>query len=306
MNIVLTGATGFIGRSLARRLAARGDTVTALTRNVEQARSHLPKEITVFEWRPPAPSPGWAKIVAESDAVVNLAGEPIADRRWSAAQKAKIHQSRVDATAAIVSAMGESSQRQPVLVNGSAIGYYGPRGSDEITETTGPGDDFLAGVVVAWEAAALAAEAHGARVVLIRTGLVLGTDGGALPRLLLPFKLFSGGLVGPAHQWVSWVHIDDELELIVTALDNQAFSGPINATAPNPVTMREFSRAIGAVLHRPVWAPGLPVAMKLVLGERTEVVFASQRVLPMRAEDLGFQFAHPVIGEALTSLLARG
>lgn len=304
MRIVLTGATGFIGRSLTDVLVARGDTVTALTRNPTRAKTILPSAVTSMYWSTEGDAGSWKNAISEADAVINLAGEPVAGKRWSVEQKAKIRDSRVRSTELLVEAMKQAPTRPKVIINGSAIGYYGSREDETLTEDSPPGDDFLAGVVKLWEHAALDARDLGVRVVLIRTGIVLGTSGGALPQMLLPFKLFSGGVMGPNNQWVSWIHVDDEIGLIIHMLDHVEASGPINATAPEPVTMNTFSHAVGKALHRPVWAPGLPKLMRLVLGERAEAVFASQRVQPKRAQELGYRFSYRDVNGALQSLLS--
>lgn len=305
MKVVITGATGFIGRHLTRRLIGRGDSVTALTRSPEQARSKLEPGAEAVSWHPPQADEGLIRTIGEADAIVNLAGEPVADKRWTAQQKERIQNSRIYATTAIVDAIRNSAGRPQVLVNGSAVGFYGSRGAELLTESSAAGGDFLAGVVVAWEAAARQAEQLGVRTVFVRTGIVLGTDGGALPRLLLPFKLYSGGIMGNTDQWVSWIHIDDEVGLIIAAIDGQFASGPVNATAPNPMLMPQFSRAIGKALDRPTWVPGLPVLLKLAMGERSDVVLASQRVEPHRAEEAGYKFAHTEADQALRSLLRK-
>jgi uncharacterized protein (TIGR01777 family) len=303
VDVVVTGATGFIGRSLTKALLARGNSVVALTRNPERARDHVPSGAGIVGWENGRSDREWARRVAAADAIVNLTGEPIADKRWTSEQKRKILDSRVKATEAIVDACRDAGG-SGVLVNGSAIGFYGAHGDEEVTEVSARGHDFLSDVVVAWEDAATRATATGRRVVLLRTGIVLGTDGGALPKLLLPFRLFAGGVMGPSDQWMSWIHIDDQIGIILHVIDNPTASGPINATAPNPVTMKLFSHAIGRALYRPVWAPGIPIAMRMVLGERAEVVFASQNVHPGRALEYGYEFKFDDVTLALGALLS--
>lgn len=304
MRVVIAGASGFIGRALVTSLLERGDKIFVLTRRSEKAASILPNGVTILDWSPPLIDEAWAGEVGQADAVVNLAGEPIAEKKWTDRQKERILASRVDSTNAVVEALGSFTQRPSVLVNGSAIGYYGSRGDIPLAETSEAGDDFLAGVCRQWETAAERATELGLRVVRVRTGIVLGRDGGALPRLALPFKLFGGGLMGPRKQWVSWVHLDDEVGIIKLALDSPQATGSINSVSPSPVTMEGLSHAIGHVLHRPVWAPGLPTVMRIALGERSEVVFASQKVAPERAEQLGYRFRYPKLEEALSSALS--
>ena len=304
MEIVVTGATGFIGRELVARLLARGDSVVALARDPEKARGRLLEKVEIMAWSPDEPNGEWAARVAGVNAVVNLAGEPVADKRWTSSQKERILGSRLNSTRAVVDAFKGASRPGRVLVNGSAIGYYGPRGDETLTEESASGGDFLACVVVRWEEQAARAQEQGVRVVLIRTGIVLGTTGGTLPKLMLPFKLFAGGVMGPAGQWVSWIHIDDEIGLILKSLDDASISGPVNATGPIPVPMAELSRAIGRALKRPVWAPCIPLAMKLALGERSQVLFASQRVEPQVALTAGYKFLYQDVDIALAALVS--
>jgi uncharacterized protein (TIGR01777 family) len=208
-------------------------------------------------------------------------------------------------TEAVAAAIERADPRPSVLVSGSAIGYYGSRGNETLTETSAPGSDFLAEVITAWEGAALAVERLGVRVVLLRTGLVLGRDDGALPELVMPFRLLTGGTMGSPKQWVSWIDVEDEVGVIIDALTNPDLRGPINATAPNPVTMDRFSRQLGRVLRRPDWFPLMPLVFRLTLGERSDVLLASQRVIPAALERAGYQFKHTDSAEALKSLLQR-
>ncbi|HZT96022.1 MAG TPA: TIGR01777 family oxidoreductase [Chloroflexota bacterium] len=300
MKITVTGATGFIGRHLVTALVDRGDEVIALSRRPDRAESALPPSVTTAGWAPPLVEPGWLTLIDGSDAVVNLAGESVGDRRWTAEEMERIASSRRDVTNAIVAAIGQAAKRPDVMVQASAIGYYGPRGSERLDEESPPGSDFLARVEADAEAAAARAEELGLRVVYLRTGIVLGLDGGALPRMAMPFKLFAGGVMGPPDQMISWIHIDDEVGLILFALDGE-LSGPVNATAPGSVSMAEFSSALGAALRRPVWVPALPVLMKLALGKRAEAVFASIDVVPKRALEHGYQFKYTQLSEALAA-----
>jgi hypothetical protein len=305
LKVTVTGATGFIGQALVPRLLARGDTVVAVSRNPTNAHAKLAGDITVIPWSPVSSGPSLVERLSESDAIVNLAGEPLADKRWTAEEKDRILRSRVDAGNAIVGALRAASPRPKVLVNASAIGYYGPRGAERLVESSPPGHDFLADVVKQWESSVAPAAEIGVRLVLLRTGFpVLGSSGGALPRFAMPFKFFGGGVLGRRDQWVSWIHIDDEVELILFALDSEVVSGPVNATAPNPVTMADFSAGIGRALNRPVWVPAVPTVLRLIMGERVEPLFSSQRVFPDRALGLGFQFKYVNANQALESLLA--
>jgi uncharacterized protein (TIGR01777 family) len=304
MKVIVTGATGFIGEALVEALLSRGDEIIALTRSPGGALHRLPAAVQTLEWHPPAPGP-WMEAFNGSDAVINLSGESVARKRWTAEEKEEILSSRVDATNAVVAAIESASPRPSVLVNASAIGYYGPQGDRELTESSPNGEDFLAYVVREWEAAGKKVEPLGVRLVLVRTGIVLGTEGGALPPMVLPFRFYAGGTMGRPDQWISWIHLDDEIALICFALDHENVHGPINLTAPKPVTMDIFSRQIGQAINRPSWVPMLHLPMTLALGrERAEAIMSSQRVLPRAAEAFGYQFRHTDSGEALRSLLS--
>jgi len=245
-----------------------------------------------------------AEILASADAIVNLAGEPI-DQRWTEAAKKRIYDSRVDGTRRLVKALVTQSRRPPVLVSASAVGYYGSRGDQTLTESSSPGSDFLARVVVDWEDAAQSAESLGVRVIRLRLGMVLG-HGGALAKLLTPFRLGVGGRLASGRQWMSWIHIDDAVNLILFAISYSAIKGAVNATAPQPVTNQEFTDRLAAVLHRPAIFPVPGFALKLLFGEMSEVLLASQRVLPTVAKSAGFSFRYPDLPTALGNLLSKG
>lgn len=304
MKVIVTGATGFIGRALVEALLERGDEVVALTRDVPKGKEALGPRVTVLEWRPPALGP-WTQALEGADAVVNLAGAPVAPfpKRWNERYKALIRSSRVDATTAVVEAMGLADARPRVLVNASGMDYYGSPGEGVLTEESPTGNTFLASVVRDWEAAARRAEDMGVRVVLLRTSIVLGKTGGSLPLMALPFRFFVGGTPGRADQWVSWIHIDDEVRFILFALDHDEIRGPYNLAAPNPVPMKTFAGGIGRALHRPSWFPAPPFLLKLALGEQAEVILSSIRVLPARAQDAGFQFRYTDSDTALRAAL---
>jgi uncharacterized protein (TIGR01777 family) len=250
----------------------------------------------------------WAEQVTDCEAVVNLAGESVFGRRWNEEYKARLRDSRVRTTENVVQAL----TRKPttaggaprVLVNASAIGYYGPHGGEEVTEETPPGDDTLARLCVDWEQAARGVEAAGVRVVLIRIGVVLDKEGGALRQMLMPFKLGLGGPAGSGRQWVSWIHHQDLVGILTLALDKVEAHGPINGTAPNPRTNKEFSRALGRALHRPSFMPVPAFALRLRFGQVAEILTTGQRVLPQRAQALGYRFRFPEIDEALRDVLA--
>jgi uncharacterized protein (TIGR01777 family) len=302
MKVIVTGGTGLIGSALTHSLVRRGDSVVALTRNAATARKALGPDVEVLEWNPPQPGP-WANAFRGADGVVNLAGEPIEAKRWSRSQKDRMWGSRISSTQAVLDAIAATGIPPRVLVNGSAIGYYGSRGSTVLTEDSPPGSDFLARLVLAWENTARPVESMGVRLALVRTGVVLGRAGGALPLFVLPFRFFAGGTPGRPDAWLSWIHLDDEVGAIIHALDDERVQGPFNATAPNPVTFEILSRQIGEILRRPTWVPMMSTAIKLGLGELGESVMASQRVLPKVLERTGYSFAYTDSAEALRSLL---
>jgi hypothetical protein len=279
MNIAITGASGFIGQHLASRLTTDGHTVLAVSTRT-------------------APPPGKFE---GCDAVIHLAGEPVA-QRWTPAARERIRASRVEGTRALVNALRVEPPK--VLVSGSAVGYYGSRGDEVLKEDSPPGLDFLAEIATAWEREAQAAEAFGVRVVRLRTGVVLGPGGGALKRMLLPFRLGIGGRIGDGKQWMPWIHMDDLTSLIVFALMTPAFSGPLNAGAPNPVTNADFTRELARALHRPAIFPVPRLALKLLFGEMAEIIYASQRMVPEAALRAGFRFKFPEIGPALRDVLS--
>lgn len=306
MRIFATGATGLVGPRLVERLLARGDQVVVLTRRPELARTKWGERVAVVAGDPNEPGP-WQDAIADCDAVVHLAGEGIFNRRWNATFKERLRTSRLQGTANVVAALARhprtSAGTPKVLASASAIGYYGPHGDEELTEATPPGDDFLARLCVEWERAARAATDHGVRVVLLRFGIILDPSGGALAKLLTPFKLFVGGPVGSGRQVMSWIHGDDVVGLILFALDTAAANGPLNVTAPAPVTNRQFGHALGRVLHRPSFLPTPAFALRLMLGESAHIVTTGQRVLPRQAQELGYRFQFAQLDAALRDLL---
>lgn len=304
MHVIVTGATGFIGRSLCAALAAARHRYTALTRDPGRAEGRLPRGARILAWDPNQGG-DWQEAVAEADAVVNLAGEPIAGRRWSSEYKQRLRSSRLDATRAIVDALKVSERPDLVLINASAVGYYGDRGSQTVTEQTPPGQDFLAKLCVDWEAEARGAEGHGVRVVLPRMGIILGEGGGALERMVPVFRWFAGGPLGSGRQWVPWIHLDDVVRMMIWALENPAVKGPVNFTAPTPVTMREFAAALGRALRRPAFAPVPGFALRLMVGEMAEALLTSQRAIPEVAQRLGYQWKYPLLEPALRAILSK-
>jgi uncharacterized protein (TIGR01777 family) len=305
MRVFVTGGTGLVGRRLVKRLTERGDQPVILSRRYAQARDLFPG-CTVVEGDP-TQGGDWMDAVIDCDAVIHLAGENVFARRWNEDFKRRLFDSRVRSSGQVVEALRRRPQRgdgrPKVLVNASAIGYYGPHGDEELTEDGPPGSDFLAGLCVEWEKAARRAEEAGVRVAMVRVGVVLDKEGGALAKLLTPFKLFAGGPVGSGRQWMSWIHHADLVGLFLLALDRDEARGPLNGTAPNPVTNRDFSKALGRALHRPsfMWTPG--AVLRLGLGEVADVVVTGQRVLPKRALGLGYSFQYPTLKPALAQIL---
>lgn len=300
MKIAVTGATGLIGSRLVAALLERGDHVTVLSRDAAAAERALPG-VEARAWDA-AGEPAPADALAGRDAVIHLAGAPVA-QRWSDDAKRAIRASRERGTANLVAGLGDASPRPAALVSASAVGYYGPHGDEEIDEQDPPGSDFLAGVCVTWEREAQAAAALGLRVVTVRTGVVLAAGGGALAKMLPPFKAGVGGPVAGGRQWMPWIHLDDVVGIYLAALDETDWSGPVNACAPTPVTNRDFSKALGRALHRPAVAPVPALAIKALYGEMSIIVTTGQRAVPRRTLELGYAFEHPDLDEALRSAL---
>lgn len=298
MKALITGATGFIGRRLVKQL----DRPVILSRDPEQARRAL-GNVEAYGWQPEAGPPP-AAAFAGVEAVFNLAGESIAEGLWTESRKRRIRDSRILGTRHLVAALAQLAERPRVLVSASAIGYYGSRGDEVIDESAGAGQDFLAELCRDWEAEAARATAAGVRVATPRIGIVLEQDGGALAKMLLPFKLCLGGSLGNGRQWMSWVHLDDLVALLLHAARTEAVQGPINAVAPIPVTNREFTTTLAGVLGRPALIPAPAFALKLVLGELSEVLLGSQRVQPKVAEQTGYRFRYANLKGALQAIIA--
>jgi uncharacterized protein len=303
MRVVITGATGTIGAALASALDARGDVVVALSRDADRGRRALSANAEVYAWPDPLGTPAPVDALRGADAVVHLLGEPVA-QRWTEASKRRIRESRVLATRNLVTALNglADGERPNVLVSQSATGYYGPQGDEPLDENAPAGSDFLAEVVVAWEYEARQAAAR-MRVAMTRTGVVLSPSGGALAKMLPFFKLGIGGPVAGGRQYVPWVHLDDVVGVLLCAVDNDHASGPINVTAPNPVTNAQLSTVLGRVLHRPAVLPVPGFAVKLLYGEMAEIVTTGQRARPAQLQQLGYRFAHPELEEALRDVL---
>jgi uncharacterized protein (TIGR01777 family) len=303
MKIVIAGGTGFLGRPLSTALAHDGHDVVVLTR---RSLAPVPPGTRAVAWDPQAPTGSWVSEVGDADAVVNLTGEPIADHRWTRAQKIRIEKSRVEATARLVTAIRDAARPPSVLVSGSGVGFYGPRGSEIVTEETPAGGDFLAQVCQRWEAEAGLARSAQTRVVCIRTGLVLDRDGGALPKMLPPFRFGAGGPLGDGQQYWPWIHLKDWVDLARTVLVTPAAAGAFNASAPAPVTNAEFAAELGRALHRPAFMPAPGFALRLLLGEMaTALLLSGQRAVPAKAERLGFRFTYPTLAGALGAIFPQ-
>jgi uncharacterized protein (TIGR01777 family) len=301
MKILITGATGLIGRSICRSLVNEGHQVVALSRRQPAAMDLA--GVIPFHWAPTVESPpaeAWEGV----DAVIHLAGEPVASR-WTEEQKRRIRDSRVEGSRNLVAGMSAAPRPPKVLVSASAVGFYGDRGDEILDESSAPGSGFLSQVCLDWEAEALRAHELGARVALVRIGVALSPSGGALEKMLLPFKLGMGGRLGDGKQWFPWIHIDDIAGIFLHALTSPAVDRPINGVAPEVVTNQEFTRELAAALNRPVFFPVPKFALRALMGEMAEVVTASQRVVPQVALDTGYQFKHPTLRPALESLLKR-
>jgi uncharacterized protein len=299
MKIAITGASGFIGSLLADHLWNQRHHLFLLSRNPPRET-----DVTKQEWVAwnPSTAGGWEQALDGVDGIFNLAGEPIAAKRWTDAQKETIKSSRVQSTRALVNAIAQAKDKPKFLINASAVGYYGARGDETTTEDTGPGNDYLSRVCVAWEEEARKADAYGVRVVLVRTGIVLDKGKGALAKMVPPFKFFAGGPLGSGNQWMPWIHIEDEIGLLLFLMGNQTARGPFNATAPNPVIMAEFGKTLGNVLNRPSWATVPGGVLTLLLGEMAEMLLNGQRAVPQAALKLGYEFKYPTLLPALQSL----
>jgi uncharacterized protein (TIGR01777 family) len=316
MKIVIAGGTGFLGGPLAEGYAEEGHDVRVLTRGLPPGESrHDPGTgvpgVTRVGWRPngpPSPQGGSGEpagylvdVVNGADAVVNLAGESIAGGRWTPQRKALLRDSRILATKSLAAAINAAKAPPRVFVSGSAVGYYGPSGEESTTEDSAAGDDFLAHLCIDWEREARRAEASGTRIALLRTGIVLERSGGALAKMIAPFKLFAGGPIGSGRQYMSWIHRLDWLEMVRWIIETPQVAGPINATAPHPVTNRHFARALGRAAP-PSLVPAPGFALKLALGEFANSLLTGQRVLPARAQALAFHFRYPEIEQAFRGI----
>lgn len=302
MRTIITGGSGLIGRALAAELATAEHEVILLSRTPGRVGG-LPAGVRAVGWDGRT-AEGWQDLADGATAIVNLAGESIAAGRWTAARKQRIADSRHQAGAAVVQAVAGATTSPQVIIQASAVGYYGPRGDETITEDSAPGDDFLAQVSVPWETSTEEVERLGVRRAIIRTGIVLSRDGGALPQMMLPFRLFAGGPLGSGRQGFPWIHLADEVSVIRWLIEREAASGPFNLAAPETLTNAEFGRVLGRVMRRPSFMPTPGFALRLVLGELSTLLLDGQRQVPQRLLDLGFTFRFPTAEAALRDLLA--
>ncbi len=303
MTVIIAGATGFIGRALSRRLLETGHEVVALSRHRNKAREVLGEGVTVAEWNGVS-TEEWEKYVDGAHAIVNLAGENISTGRWTEAKKQRILQSRLDAGRAVVEAVEKAGKKPRVVIQSSGIGYYGSTSDEIVDESSPPGDGFLVEVAERWENSTKQVESSGTRHAIIRTGVVLGSDGGALPRLLTPFRLFVGGPLGSGKQWLPWIHLEDEVKAIRFLMEREDLSGQFNLCTPEPVTMKDFCQILGRVLKRPSWFPVPSLLLRLMFGQMAdEVLLTGQRAIPKRLLDAGFEFQFPHAEPALRDLL---
>jgi uncharacterized protein (TIGR01777 family) len=311
MRIVIAGGTGFLGSPLAEGYAEEGHDVRVLTRELQDGESRHDSGtgvpgVTRVGWRPDRQTGAWASVLDGADAVVNLAGAGIGERRWTPQRKALIHDSRIIPTRSLAAAITSAMVRPPVFISASGVGYYGAANGEPKTEPSPAGDDFLAQLCEAWEAEAARAGSSATRVVLIRSGVVLERSGGALAQMMMPFRFFAGGPMGSGRQYVSWIHRIDWIEMVRWIVDTPAVAGPVNLTAPVPVTQRQFARALGRAMRRPALVPAPAFALKLILGEMAgPLVLGGQRAIPQCALSHGFHFRYPEIDLAFRGMFGE-
>ena len=298
MKVVVTGATGFVGQVIVKKLLASGHEVVVLTRNIAKGAILLGNDCKYFQWNDSNSLPP-LEALEGSDGVINLMGETIS-KRWDDQQKKKIYHSRIDSTRRLVEAIEKLNKKPKVFVSTSAVGVYGNRDSEEITETSSVANDFLANVCKDWENEANKAKNHGMRVVIVRVGVVLGKGSAALSKMLPVFKLGAGGPVGSGKQYMSWIHVEDLASIFVEALNDNTYQGVYNGTSPNPATNKDFGHTLGKVLHRPAFAPAPAFMMKLMFGEMSQILLEGQKVLPKKLREKNFRFRYPTLEMALT------
>ncbi|MBX2989920.1 MAG: TIGR01777 family oxidoreductase [Bacteroidetes bacterium] len=303
MKIVIAGGTGFIGRNVMEHFAASSHSVVLLSRNPAAVKVPQWPNVHVVKWDGRTAG-AWYSEIEGADAIVNLAGESIGGKRWTSNQKQKILESRINATRALIESVNRAKKKPPVLINGSAVGYYGPVESDDVTESHARGNGFLADVCEAWERVALSAQQYGTRVVLLRTAVVIGGGSVALEKLSLPFKLYVGGPIGSGRQWFPWIHVNDVMRAIQFAIESESISGPLNLAAPEPSTMKQFCRALGKAMQRPSWAPVPGFILKIALGEMSSMILTGQKVVPSKLLQHGYSFIFPKLDGALGDIFS--
>jgi uncharacterized protein len=306
MKIAITGATGFVGSRLVKKLKNNGHQLLIFTRNANRAKQLYPASrfpnLEIISYQP-IESGDWQKAVSGCDGVVNLAGETIA-KRWTSKNRKAILESRQLGTRKIVEAIAQAETKSSVLVNASAVGYYGTSEIDIFDEDSDPGDDFLSQVCQVWEKEANEVKQAGVRLVILRMGIVLG-NGGALAKIIPPFKLFVGGPLGEGHQWFSWIHLDDLVDLIIESLERNDVEGAFNATSPHPVRMSKLCETLGEIMNRPSWLPVPDFVLEFLLGDASKVVLEGQQVLPQKTKSIGFEYQYPNLKKALMDILSR-
>jgi uncharacterized protein (TIGR01777 family) len=298
MKVLVTGATGFVGKRVVKQLLDQGDEVVVLTRNIAKGALELGKRCQYHLWSDTNSLPPEEAFVGV-EGIINLMGEGIADKRWSDEQKKKIYDSRIVATSQLIERIKTLSQKPKALISSSAVGIYGNRGNEEISEDSSTVDDFLGKVCKDWEASAKKAQELGLRVAIIRTGVVIGKDGGALKKMLPIFKLGGGGPVGSGKQFMSWIHVDDIAGMFVLGVKDSSIQGVYNGTSPYPATSKDFAKELGKALHRPAFAPAPGFALKLVFGEMSQVLLDGQKVMPVKFKEKKFRFRYPTLEMAL-------
>ncbi|MBI3005849.1 MAG: TIGR01777 family protein [Ignavibacteriales bacterium] len=303
MKIIVAGGSGFLGTALVKRLTESHHSVVVLSRNPEKAKKGLPASAMVERWDASSPGP-WTQHIEGADAVMNLTGESIGGKRWTTKQKNILLSSRINSTRSLVEALTRASKKPRVLVNQSAVGYYGNVPEGDVVESHPAGGDFLGKVASQWEQEARKAESLGIRVVTPRTGVVLNKKGGALPRMLFPFSMFVGGPLGTGKQWFPWIHLKDEIGALIFAVESPKLSGPVNFAAPEPVTMKQFCIALGKAMRRPSWAPVPGFALKILLGEMADgLLLGGQRIVSKKLANAGYRFQFPMLADALADIL---
>ena len=304
-RVIISGATGFIGNALCRELIGGGYEVVGLSRNPEMGKALLPGQVKVVKWDTKS-SQGWADYADGAYAIVNLAGENIASGGWTRERKKRILQSRLDAGNAVVEAVEKAKYKPAVIIQASGIGYYGDSGDEILDETSSPGSGFLVEVAKQWEKTTEKVESFGVRQVIIRTGVVLGENGGFLSRVVLPYRFFVGGHMGNGKQWIPWIHVEDEVRAIRFLIEKKDLQGVFNLSSPHPLTSRDFSRTLGKVMKKPSWLPVPGFVLRLFFGEMaSELILAGQRALPKRLQKSGFKFQYPDLESALSQILSH-